>query len=1311
MPEPEHERVARTRLGTVLNGKYHLDHVLGVGGMAVVYAATHRNSKVFAVKVLHPELSFHEAIRTRFLREGYLANQVKHPGAVSVLDDDVAEDGSAFVVMELLEGAPLDAIAAKGPLPLPLVLSIGDALLDVLVAAHARGIVHRDLKPGNVFLTCDGTLKVLDFGIARLREGTASHATLGGSLLGTPAFMAPEQALASGEIDAQTDLWGVGATLYSLLAGRTVHDGDNAPQVLVSAATRPARSLASVASGVPDPVVRVIDRALAFYKKDRWASASAMREALAQACVEVTGAPSAPLPKQPKSERTAAASTATLGPSGERSGRTAFAETLDASGERSAPRGAVHLTTGAGVAKGTTVRPRRLGRGWAGAAVVLAVAVAGGAAYRRARAPVVRYCAELTDTSDGPRCVRSIDAAIAKRRMWSARVTEIGGRVTLVEWLSFTGHPEGTRETVVRDDAGAVREIVFADRRGVTIERQRWSEAGHRVDLVEDDGVTPRHAEADSHATTILREFDARGYVARERYVGVTGRPRARTDTAGWGYQTPVFGRDAVFDAQGRRVRRTILAADGRPGAGTDGVASWKETDEPRSHDTYFLDVEGNPATSYGTWHRRDTRDDAFEEESHCFFGPRDEALPDLGTGYQCQRAHFDAAARTMVYSFRDTHDRPSLWSHGYNAAARWTFDDLGRIAICEPLDKNGNVATFFLPTESFGRLEYAFDALDERVEQRNVDAKGTPRFSTGLGGARQTYVHDDKGRVVETRTFDESGRPGSIQGGAVRKNVWDERGVLLAEEDYDAQGRRALRPSGAWALVRKYDRLRNKVEETALGLDGQPTMLAAGSAIDRFAYDENDDLVEESHYDAAGAPVMLKGEYFAKRFVNDERGLVVEERYLDVHNEPTLCKDGWASARYVRDRNGDVTQESFFGKRGEPVFRAGAYAVRKNRYDVGRRRVETSLFDASGSPVLGDDGWSIERETYDERGQLAREDHLGKDGAPILTKAGSASRVDLWDERGNLSEETALGTDGKPVVASGGFATKKSVYGDADKVVEEALFGADRSAVNGDDGWSIRKQRYDEQGNPIEEAWFDKDRKPVAAKGASWASVRSRFDSRQSLVETSWFDASDAPARGPDGAAAVRYQRDQYGRAVETAYFDGAGAPVASSAGKLAVRSTYDEAGRVIAERSVDAAGAPRLAADGCATRTTKYDPQGRKIEESCLDAKETPTIGAAGWALRRTVHDTRGNDVDVATYGPDGALVADKEGVARRRSRFDERNLVTETRFFDAADRPTHDKRGAHAVRYTYDDAGKKTGESAFDERDGPVKAKPQK
>jgi serine/threonine-protein kinase len=281
---------SNARVGLTLRGKYRLDRVLGVGGMAAVYAATHRNQKQFAVKMLHPELSIREDIRTRFVREGYAANSLHHPGAVSVLDDDVAEDGSAFLVMELLEGAEVEDLWRRASsVPLDASLAVVDQLLDVLAAAHARGVVHRDIKPANLFLTRDGTLKVLDFGIARLRDAAGDHATHTGMLLGTPAFMAPEQALGqSSDIDGQTDIWAAGATLFTLVTGQPVHEAVNAQQIMIKAATTPPRSLGSVVQVHPS-VIRVVDRAIAFRKADRWPTAAAMRDALREAYVAVFG--------------------------------------------------------------------------------------------------------------------------------------------------------------------------------------------------------------------------------------------------------------------------------------------------------------------------------------------------------------------------------------------------------------------------------------------------------------------------------------------------------------------------------------------------------------------------------------------------------------------------------------------------------------------------------------------------------------------------------------------------------------------------------------------------------------------------------------------------------------------------------------------------------------------------------------------------------------------------------------------------------------------------------------------------------------
>ena len=291
---------ANARLGTVLKGKWRLDAVIGIGGMASVYAATHRNQARAAIKLLHAEVALDPEVTARFLREGYVANAVGHPGTVTVLDDDISEDQAPFLVMELLIGQTLDTMLAIEPEGIAAreVLPLLDQLLEVLTAAHEKGIVHRDLKPENLFLTSEGRLKVLDFGIARLRELSvqSASATQNGSVLGTPAFMAPEQALGRwNDVDGRTDIWSVGATAFTLLTGRHVHEASSLQEQLVLSATRRAQPIREVAPHVPEELARVVDQALGFARGERFADARAMRSALRSAASALLGEQFSPI--------------------------------------------------------------------------------------------------------------------------------------------------------------------------------------------------------------------------------------------------------------------------------------------------------------------------------------------------------------------------------------------------------------------------------------------------------------------------------------------------------------------------------------------------------------------------------------------------------------------------------------------------------------------------------------------------------------------------------------------------------------------------------------------------------------------------------------------------------------------------------------------------------------------------------------------------------------------------------------------------------------------------------------------------------
>ncbi len=268
----------------MVRGKYRIDAFIAAGSMSTVYAATHRNGSRVALKILLKELARDTSFAERFRREGYFGNSIIHPGIVRAIDDDMTDDGCSFLVFELLEGETLEQKRERigGRLPVNEVLAIGDTLLDILAAAHDHQILHRDLKPDNVFMTAEGAIKLLDFGIARLLDHPRSTPT--GDAMGTAEFMAPEQARGRArEADARADVYAVGAMMFSLLTGEYVHHASNSIERLIRVATEPAPAVRSLRSDLTEEIAHVIDLALSFRREERWHSARAMMEALDQA--------------------------------------------------------------------------------------------------------------------------------------------------------------------------------------------------------------------------------------------------------------------------------------------------------------------------------------------------------------------------------------------------------------------------------------------------------------------------------------------------------------------------------------------------------------------------------------------------------------------------------------------------------------------------------------------------------------------------------------------------------------------------------------------------------------------------------------------------------------------------------------------------------------------------------------------------------------------------------------------------------------------------------------------------------------------
>lgn len=278
-------------LGRVIDDTYRIEAEIGAGGMATVYRATRlRIGDFVAIKVLHSELLRDPQFAERFKREAQAAARLKHPNVITIYDYGVSSDGLIYVVMELIEGPNLRSIIKdRGPMPAGLAAEIVRQVCSALSEAHRQNVVHRDIKPANIAVetTPDGPrVKVLDFGIASLRGGdAATNLTQAGAVLGTPAYMSPEQCLGE-ELDGRSDIYSLGVVLFEMLCGVVPFNSPTSTAVVMQHVQQAPPPLRVLNASVSPLVEAVVLRALAKPREDRFQTARDFADALTTA---VTG--------------------------------------------------------------------------------------------------------------------------------------------------------------------------------------------------------------------------------------------------------------------------------------------------------------------------------------------------------------------------------------------------------------------------------------------------------------------------------------------------------------------------------------------------------------------------------------------------------------------------------------------------------------------------------------------------------------------------------------------------------------------------------------------------------------------------------------------------------------------------------------------------------------------------------------------------------------------------------------------------------------------------------------------------------------
>jgi len=251
---------------------YRILAKLGEGGMGVVYKAKDLKLKrTVALKFLPPELTRDDDAKTRFIHEAQAASSLDHPNICNIHEVDETDDSQLFIAMACYEGETLKERITRGPLPLNQSVDIARQVAEGLAKAHEQGIIHRDIKPANIFLTTDGLVKIVDFGLAKLSGQT--RMTRDGTTLGTVAYLSPEQARGE-EVDARADIWSLGVTLYEMVTGRLPFEGEHEQAVLRSILDDEPESVTALRARVPMEMDRVLGKCQAKNPEERYQTAA-----------------------------------------------------------------------------------------------------------------------------------------------------------------------------------------------------------------------------------------------------------------------------------------------------------------------------------------------------------------------------------------------------------------------------------------------------------------------------------------------------------------------------------------------------------------------------------------------------------------------------------------------------------------------------------------------------------------------------------------------------------------------------------------------------------------------------------------------------------------------------------------------------------------------------------------------------------------------------------------------------------------------------------------------------------------------------
>jgi YD repeat-containing protein len=1258
---------------------YEVFEEVGKGGMGVVYKARQvKLNRVVAVKMVRGAAHADQETLLRFLREAELAARLQHVHFVQVHEVGVHE-GCPFFSMELIEGGSLARRLQEPVEPWQAAVWL-EVLARAMHHAHHEGIVHRDLKPANVLLTADGMLKVTDFGLAKTLAGPGGL-TQTGAVMGTPAYMAPEQAGGkTRDVGPAADVYALGAILYECLAGRPPFQGERSADVLVDVLTREPAAPSRLRRGVPRDLETICLKCLEKDPARRYASAQELADDL---------------------------------------GRYLRDEPIRARRTSVWRRGV----------KWARRRPAT-----AAALALVGLLLLGGAwywdRYERVR---VEYYVTSTYRRGVPEGVGGLTEEQVRHRSWSLKQYRRGGRIEKQEFVDGQGRltTRAPRTTLVGllagtanqkevcriefryHEEGRVTEQIALDRAGAVV----WTfhhdtaDGGHFSDphgyVRGSAGSGAAHVEftwspegylqaahfrdafhkpqpVDNGSFGVRFDLDPRGLAVRATYLGADGKPAPCKQA----YTTMAL----TYDALGNHTEMAFLDAQGRPALCRDGYHR-----ETLRYDAWgnlvewtYVGLDGNPAL-----HRDGNAGAAIEYDgqgnpTRVAFRGRDGAPTLVAAGFTAISRSWDVGGNMAEETYLGLDGRPTPSRSGV-ATVRMTHDDRGKVLEQAYFDRDGKPA---LHADGYARRTMAYDDAGNRTEEAYFGLDGGPT-ACKEGYAREALAYDANGNRIEQAFFDAQGQPAlSTEGFARQTTAYDDRGNPAEDIFFGRDGRRAAMVEGYARRTRSYDTHGNRTEEACFNADGQPTPCRGGFSRVSVEVDARGNPVVRSYYDRDGHLTSTKDGYARYRTQYDVRGHVTEETYFGPDGKPTLHVDGMAKVTYVRDGQGNATEMAYFDQGGKPVMSKTGFARTKAAYDERGHVIDESWFDEEGRPVNNKNGYARREMKLNAQGLVVEMAYFGPDGKPAAHKMGNARFKVAYDERGHRTEEAYFDQGGRPVEVAGvhrvvrrynprgncvetshldregrlvfswkdGCARMEQDFDDRGNCTRVTRFGPDGKPDLGPEGFASWTARHDDRGHLIEKFYFDAEGK----RSPAWPDEHWTYDDRGNPIEIAYTDEHGKPLMNREKLARQTGTFDDRGNRVLRAYFDENGRPTADWSQESL---KYDERGNVVEFHHLDGAGKLVRTSLGNAGWTGRYDGRGNILERTYFDADWKPVAGAARQVIE---YDNRGNPVRFSYFTGDGKRALYKGSYFSLKMTYDGHDNLTDAAYFDRDDRP---------------------------------------